>query len=217
MKKAFENIEQAKEYAVNYLSYSNVDSIEIYEGKNGECDEKLYINNPEIFNVFNYVMSYGTVRNQDDRDKVFDNPCLNDLYHNYTSCFGTKEAIELYQKNGEITKGLINGIGRNHPVKISDAIKHREMFVGDGYTNFDHWVYSWKLKDDIPRLLEQDEKTIVTIVDIKGGSRKEEKTELISVFVGKSEAELYNKAINSVKKHIELKHKKYVESKIKIK
>lgn len=197
MSKAFRIIDDAKEYAIKILEYYSPENIKLTKGKNKDCTEPIMIPNPAALDIINWESFYGTIRSEADRNKIFDNPIENDLHHNYTSAFGTKEAIELYRKTGEITRDLSKGIGISFPLKISDAIKHREMFVGDGYTDYDYWVYRWRLKNGLRRHIPAEIEEDVFIVECDYGSRMTK--ESLTIFVNKNEINEYQKAIEIVK------------------
>lgn len=55
---------------------------------------------------------------------------MKNLTLNYASCFGTREAVELYNKTGVVSKNNFVGMGVNHLVKITDIIKYLRS-IGD--------------------------------------------------------------------------------------
>ena len=108
--------------------------------------------NPALNNPFNWQMNYGTPKSEQRLyETTFFNDTEKEMTYNWTALYGTKEAIEMYQKEGKITKDLnCRGGGICHPVKIEDANKHRKQFVGDNYKYGESWTTFWKPKDGIP-------------------------------------------------------------------
>lgn len=118
--------------------------------KNGEQSYPIKIKNPALDNPFNWEMSYGIPRNENDMlNHSYFNETERDLTYNWMACFGEKKAIEEYQKNGTISKELFNGTGICHPVRIKDANFYRKNIIGDNY-EYGYWVTYWKPKKNIP-------------------------------------------------------------------
>ena len=116
--------------------------------KNGDQAFPIMIPNPLLNNPFNWTQSYGTTRNDAERaSHDYLNETEKDLTHNWVACYGTKEAIELYQTEGLITEGLCDG-SICHPVRIKDANTYRSNITGDNY-KYDYWTTYWKPKDGI--------------------------------------------------------------------
>ena len=132
---------------------------------NGEQDYPIKIKNPELNNPFNWTMSYGVARNENEMIKHnYFNETEKDLTYNWVACFGDKEAIKLYQENGGvITKGLIHGIGICSPVRIKDANFYRKNITGDNY-EYNYWVTYWKPINNIPYwIVDKSIKKVLTI------------------------------------------------------
>lgn len=92
------------------------------------------------------------------------NPVLNDPV-----------AIELYRKNRELTEGLNAGIGTCFPIRIADAQKYRDTFVGDGYVypypeKGGCMVAFWKPKKRIPAYVPDQTigKVFTVCTDVEG-------------------------------------------------
>lgn len=118
--------------------------------KNGDQDSPIKTKNPALDNPFNWEMSYGVPRNEDEMKKHhYFNETEKDLTFNWIAGFGDENAIKEYQVNGIISKGLLNGTGICHPVRIKDANLYREKFVGDNY-EYGYWTTYWKPKNNIP-------------------------------------------------------------------
>jgi hypothetical protein len=115
---------------------------------NGKQDYPVKIVNPTLDNPFNWTSYIGVPR---DFKAILDHKYINDtekdLTVNWIDCFGTLEAIEHYQKTGELIDGAINSCGRSHPVRIKDANNYRKN--KDGY-EYGFWMNWWKPKDEVP-------------------------------------------------------------------
>lgn len=109
--------------------------------------------NPLLDDPFNWTSLYGTLRNDSKILRMhFFNETEKNLTIHWISAFGTKAAIAKYKETGEITKDLMRGTGIEFPIRIEDANRYREMFVGDGY-QYGNWMYTWKPKDGISRYI----------------------------------------------------------------
>ncbi len=118
--------------------------------KNGDQTYPVMKKNPELDNPFNWTMMYALPRNEKEMgDHNYFNETEKDLTYNWTAAFGTREAIEAYQKDGTISEGLCKGIGICHPVKITDAEAYRKEIVGDDY-KYAYYTTYWKPKNHIP-------------------------------------------------------------------
>lgn len=116
--------------------------------KNGDQAFPIMKKNPELDNSFNWTMSYGTTRNEDEINKRgYFNDTEKDLTFNWTACFGTEKAIEEYQKNDVVSPDMFNG-SICHPVRIKDANAYRRDVVGDNY-DYTYFVTYWKPKKGI--------------------------------------------------------------------
>lgn len=125
--------------------------------KNGDQDYPVEKVNPELDNPFNWEFAYGTPRNEEEMAKHrYLNDTEKDLTYNWTDAFGTPEAIEKYQKTGEVTPGLFNGQGTSCPVRIVDANRYRKEIKGDGY-EYNFWAAYWRPKEGIDVYVLDDE------------------------------------------------------------
>lgn len=132
--------------------------------KNGDQEFPIMKKNPALEDPFNWTMSYGEPRNEQQlKETSFFNEIEKDLTYNWTSCYGTKEAAEEYQKNGRIMEGLILGGETECPVRIEDANRYRKEITGDNY-KYNYWVTRWKAKDGIPYyIVDEDIGDVFTI------------------------------------------------------
>lgn len=106
--------------------------------------------NPELDNPFNWIMAYGIPRTAlSGHATSYFNETEERLTYNYTACFGTEEAVKVYQETGRATEGLVMGGGVCHPVLIEDANQYREQFTKDNY-KYNYWAYKWEPKEGIP-------------------------------------------------------------------
>lgn len=127
--------------------------IEVME--NGSQEHPIKIKNPLLDNPFNWTMCYGRPRNENElAEHDYFNEVEKDLTYNWTTAFGTKEAIEAYQKDGTVSKELFEG-GIIHPVKIEDADAYRRDIVKDNYKH-GYWVVYWRPKDGISYYIVDD-------------------------------------------------------------
>ena len=81
----------------------------------------------------------------------------------------------MYRKNRELTEGLIGGIGTCFPIRIADAQKYRDTFVGDGYVypypeKGGCMVAFWKPKKGIPAYVPDQTigKVFTVCTDVEG-------------------------------------------------
>ena len=133
---------------VSCLQYGYHAWIEVQ--KNGEQRYPVTVKNPALDDPFNWEAMYGTLRNKQELETVnFFNETEKDLTYNWIQAFGTKEAVEEYERSGIIIEGLINSMGNAHPVRIKDADWYRKHITGDGY-EYGAWMYRWKPKKEIP-------------------------------------------------------------------
>lgn len=124
--------------------------------KNGDQTHPVMMPNPLLDDPFNWEMDYGTLRiHAKLDDSQFVNETEKDLTLNWISCFGTKEAVEQYQKTGTVIEGLVLGGSISCPVKIKDANAYRRDITGDCY-RYNHWVTFWKPKNGIVRQVIDD-------------------------------------------------------------
>lgn len=67
--------------------------------KNGDQEFPIRRTNPLLDDPFNWTMNYGTLKTEKAlKSYKYFNKTEKDLMHNWTACFGTKEAIEAYKK-----------------------------------------------------------------------------------------------------------------------
>lgn len=124
--------------------------------KNGDQDHPILITNPLLDNPFNWEPSFSVLRTEDELEGTdYLNETEKDLAYNWIGAFGTKEAIEVYQKDGTIKEGLINGGSINHPVRINDANAYRRDITGDNY-KYGYYVQHWKPKAGIKPYIVDD-------------------------------------------------------------
>lgn len=123
--------------------------------KNGDQEFPIKKKNPLLDNPFNWTSYVGVPKNEKElSEKTYFNKTEEDLTYNWTSAFGTKDAIKAYQDSNKLSKDLLLSGGINHPIKICDAQKIRSQT--DNY-EYGYWVYYWKPKDNIPYLITDDE------------------------------------------------------------
>lgn len=113
---------------------------------NGEQNHPIKIKNPALDNPFNWRSKLQTsttfYKNRD-----YFNDTVKDLDENWTSCFGTKEAVEEYQKTGKLSEDLVRGFGKSTPIRKKDFLKLRPD-LGENYK----LLYNlWSNKDNVPR------------------------------------------------------------------
>ena len=110
--------------------------------ENGDQAFPIKIVNPALDDPFAWDFSYGTYASQESlRNHRFLNDTERDLTYNWIPTYGDPVAIEKYKQSRELTKGLNAGAGTGFPMRIEDAQKYRDTFVGDGY------VYTYPEKD----------------------------------------------------------------------
>lgn len=123
---------------------------------NGDQDFPIMKVNPLLDNPFNWKMLYGTIRNEEEMAKhKYLNEMERELTYNWTSGFGNMEAIEKYKATGEITEGLLSGMGTSFPIRIKDAEEYREKITGDNY-KYRFWVTYWAPEDGIKPYVVDD-------------------------------------------------------------
>ena len=135
--------------------------------KNGEQEYPIMKKNPALDDPFNWTMLYGVPYNEKElTEHSYFNDTERDLTIFWTACYGIQSAIDAYQKDRTLLEGLIMGGGICHPVRIEDAVRYREMYVGDGY-KYNTWTTFWKPKEGIPYYVvdERIEKVFVICYD----------------------------------------------------
>lgn len=124
--------------------------------KNGDQAFPIMRTNPQLDNPFNWKMMYGTVRNEEEMQKhQYLNAMEKELTYNWTAGFGDKEAVEHYKETGEITEGLLSGVGVPFPIRIKDAEEYREKITGDNY-KYRFFVTYWEPEKDIKPYVVDD-------------------------------------------------------------
>lgn len=109
--------------------------------KNGDQKFPIVMKNPALDNPFNWTMSYGTVRDNDDLEKYrYFNDTERDLTYNWTAGFGDLWAITEYRQTGAIREGLLKGAGICFPIRIADAERYRREIARDNYANYHYFV-----------------------------------------------------------------------------
>lgn len=132
--------------------------------RNGDQDYPLMIPNPNLDHPKAWTMSYGTIRNEMDIiNHKFLNETEKDLTNNYTTAFGSQEAVDRYYETGVLTKENFLGVGICHAVKIEDAIEYRKN--DDGYSNYRHWVYFWQPRNNAYRIPANIDKVFTVCYD----------------------------------------------------
>lgn len=123
---------------------------------NGDQEFPIMKVNPKLDDPFNWTMMCGVPRNEKEmREKNYLNETEKDLTFNWMAGFGTKEAVEKYQQTGEVTEGLLSGVGVSSPVRIKDADFYRAQFTGDNY-KYGFFVTYWKPKDGIKQYIPDE-------------------------------------------------------------
>ena len=80
---------------------------------------------------FNWEMNYGGPRNEQQlKNYDFFNETEKDLTYNWISCFGTKEAVDLYQANGTVMEGLFLGGNIACPVRLLTGNRKKSLSAG---------------------------------------------------------------------------------------
>lgn len=154
--------------------------------KNGEQKYPIMVPNPALNHPREWTMSYGTLR---DESKLLDHKFLNetekDLTYNYTTAFGSQEAIDAYYETGVLTKENFLGMGICHAVKIKDAIEYRKNI--DGYNNYYQWVTFWKPREGVHEVPAEIDKVFTICYDdqpiISKKKLLQEATEFIATYL----------------------------------
>lgn len=149
---AMVNINEALLAVISCLDAGKNAWLEIRD--NGDQEYPIQIVNPDLDNPFNWEAYMGIPR-CNKKHLNYSKP-LNEtekiLEDEYTQCFGTEEAIKIYQETGKITKGLINSMGISHPVRMSDANLYRKEISKDNYV-YGSWMNLWKPKKSVDILI----------------------------------------------------------------
>lgn len=122
---------------------------------NGEQEYPIMKENPVLDSPFSWKSMYETIRPEEGLNHTFFNETERDLTLNWTNCFGTKEAVEAYQKENRVIKGLINDGSVAYPVRITDAKAYRKKYDGEEYP-YERWVCFWQPKEGIPYQIVDD-------------------------------------------------------------
>ncbi|MCD8083925.1 MAG: hypothetical protein LUE86_10550 [Clostridiales bacterium] len=123
--------------------------------ENGDQEYPIMMVSPELNNPFNWTMAYGTYGKVTGIEMRFCNETEQSLFYDWIYGYGTKEAVELYQKDGTIMEGLLLGCDIGTPVRRKDAQSYRDQYIKDGYiykkpsTDDATWHTIWKPKDGI--------------------------------------------------------------------
>lgn len=124
-------------------------NVELKVCDNAKVQFPITVKNPELNNPFNWTMEYGSLRNHKEEFANYFNETQKDLTLNWVAAYGEKQAIEAYQKDGTISKGLMKGTGYCHPIRIEDANWYREHIIKDNH-KYGTFVTHWAPKDNIP-------------------------------------------------------------------
>jgi hypothetical protein len=96
---------------------------ELIRLNNEDCQHPImYKDDPKAVNFRGYKFQIGY---QSTYNKILEgkeSPWNQELTLNYTSVFGTEEAMNHYYKTGELSDDNSKGMGRNHLVKVDDLI-----------------------------------------------------------------------------------------------
>lgn len=111
---------------------------------NGEQDYPIVVPNPALDNPFNWNSSCSFPGRSEE--KKFFNETEKDLHENWTTCFGTKEAVEDYQTKGIVSDALSKGMGVCTPIKKEDLLKIRPDLKG-----YEFWENLWTNNNEIQR------------------------------------------------------------------
>lgn len=114
--------------------------------KNGDQAWPVMVPNSDLSKPENWTMSYGVPSKPSEEELQRMNEYERDMTLNYTACFGEPEAIEIYYREGRVTKGLMKGIGTCFAMKKTDVIKHRHDLQKMNWTADDLWTTYWKPK-----------------------------------------------------------------------
>jgi hypothetical protein len=94
-----------------------------------------------------YKFSYGTMST---RKRIIEDNCLSEfdkhLSLNYTNCYGTPEAVDVYYTTGVLSKDNIKTMGRSHLVKVTDLIKLLNDMGETERANLFYDQYIWSAK-----------------------------------------------------------------------
>ncbi len=104
--------------------------------KNGDQQFPIKIVNPELNDKFNWTMLYGVPWDEKLAESHrYINAIEKDLTLHHVAKFGEPDAIATYQKTGEVTKGLLKGMGTCFPFKLDPKEQH--------------WMFMWRPLDGI--------------------------------------------------------------------
>ena len=125
---------------------------------NTEHENPLKKINPLLNDPFNWKSSCSFPMSAEERKQRIEgakNETEKDLYMNWSDCFGTREAVELYQRTGAVTKDLFNGMGVHCNIRTADMVKYlREVKKDEERADFiesynNQWGHLWTAKDGV--------------------------------------------------------------------
>lgn len=121
-------------------------NVSIVVVKNLNHDSPIQIPNPALDNPFNWTSSCSSPGSftKDEIDKAH-NKTHRELMLEWTDCFGTREAVRLYQEENIITPELSSGRGFSTLIKQSDLISIRPDLKG-----YKFWKHLFVPKKGIP-------------------------------------------------------------------
>ena len=105
-----------------YSALASGQNAKLIRLENEKCEYPIIMELPESdASQYRSTGAYLRTRQQILEDNSMSDGMKN-LTLNYRSCFGTREAVECYDKTGLVTKDNFTGMGVNHLVKVTDII-----------------------------------------------------------------------------------------------
>lgn len=134
--------------AVKKYNYKAV----IWYRENKDHPTPVKVINGALDNPFNWKCTSQFHRTPEEIKQAIEmamNDTERDLLQNWTWIFGDPEAIKIYQTEGRITPGLLNGIGRCSQVRIKDLVNYlnltgeterAKLWQGEQFFNSGLWI-----------------------------------------------------------------------------